>query len=100
MSAVSHIILPYYIEVIVNMYSRSNEERVSNRVANGKISKIAVRADTCSQERGDIGKITRKFTVLGFTGQPPTPLNHPPGDFNHNNDIKSENKVDIRNHRL
>ena len=49
-----HIPLPCYSELSSNMSSRSNEESISNRGANGKISKIAIVADLCSQERDDV----------------------------------------------
>jgi len=38
------------------------------------------------------------YFVLGFPGQPPSPLNRPSPCFHHNNRIKSENRVDIRDH--
>jgi hypothetical protein len=65
--AALHTALSCYSELSSNMYSRSNEERISNRGANGKISKIAIVANLCSQERDDVP--TRKFTVIRYGGQ-------------------------------
>jgi hypothetical protein len=64
--AALHTALPCYSELSSNMCSRSNEESISNRGANGKISKIAIVAGLlCSQARDDVPMIG-KFTVAHY----------------------------------